>query len=224
MFKKKHKKEKIFVVGGYNAYANWAEREFTDNFEEAQLIWFIGGSDWSPKYYNQPDGGYLHCDEECDKYEMFYMQRAIAQGKKIFGTCRGAQILPCVGGLKGSIFQHIYHPFYHTCSTYDSKELVFNSLHHNLVCLNNLKEGTDYKLLAWSKPSSFHLNGYDKDIQQTKDAEVVFYPKLGNKGAMALGIQAHPEIIYSGGRFSKYANETIEWCQNTLNKFLNNKL
>jgi gamma-glutamyl-gamma-aminobutyrate hydrolase PuuD len=222
----------VYVVGadGYKSnYINWTGLEQTDDFENADLIFLEGGADWSSSFYNQPDSGYLNCFESHDHYEMHYINKAIESGKKIWGTCRGFQILPCIGGLKGGIFQHVKHPWYHGNTTADGKTLVTNSLHHNLVDVSNLKEGIEYIPLMWSKPSPCHINGWKKNVPQTRDIEAAYFPKLGENGARAMGTQFHPEMMYNSAHYKdketkKAIAQTIEWCQEKLNLFMEDKL
>ena len=206
---------KIFVIGGVNSYACWLQGVIVKDIREANLVVIIGGADWGSKYYNQPDiGHYVGDFPESDAWEMGWIQLAIKLNKKIIGICRGAQILPCLVG--GSIFQHVRHSYNHFIETYDGQKLETNSLHHQLACLDNVKP-EDYKLLAWANPSPFHMNGWDQDVPQERDAEIVFYPTIGGG---ALGIQGHPEMMCK----TKWYEDTVNWCQNQLNLFMEDKL
>lgn len=214
------KNKRIIYVAGHGkncaGYSNWLEPDdFTDDIEKATLVLGLGGSDVGNQYYNEPDSGYLYCSPEIDKREHKDYKKAIELGKPIVGICKGSQWLGALAG--GTVFQDISHPSYHEIKTYDNKELWTNSLHHNMVCLDKLKENQDYKLLAWADNlSPHHINGYGKDIPCEKEPEVVFYPKIN-----ALGFQNHNEMIVHN--YFKFG-PVIDWSNDTVDKFLSNNL
>lgn len=196
-------------------YANWLEPDdFTDNIEEATIVLGLGGADVSPRYYNQPNSGLLYCSPETDAMEFLDFKTAIKLGKKIIGTCKSAQWAAAMAG--GSIFQDIRHPGHHTLTTFDGLKIECNSGHHNMQNVLDLQENIDYKLLAWTENlSPYHINGYGEDIKCEKEPEVVYYPKIN-----WLAFQNHNESLYRNNRFKKM----IEWSQDKVDRFLNNKL
>ena len=78
-----------------------------------------------------------------------------------------------------------------------------------------MKEGEDYKLLAWSTVTSpHHTNGKGEDYNfpaDYKDPEVVYYPKIG-----AMGIQGHPEMMSPN-------SDTVIWLNKQVRKYLFNE-
>ena len=213
------KKLIVYVAASGNrcfGYSNWIKPTgFTTKIEEADLVLGLGGSDVGCQYYNQPDhGNHLYDQPQLDKHEYADFKQAIEMGKPILGICKGAQWMAAMAG--GAIFQHISHPSPHLVTTYDGKELLVNSLHHNLQDVSNLKEGSDYKMLAWADNlSPFHYNGYNQNIRCEKEPEIVFYPKI-----KALGFQHHPEMVLHRPGFE----ETNLWCKDIFQKFMENKL
>ena len=220
----------VYVVGadGYkSSYVNWLEMEQIDDFSAADLIFLTGGGDWNNDLYSEPNSGLLNFDKSYDAYEMSYINRAIEEGKKIFGTCRGYQALPFIGGLSGSVFQNIRHSYYHDIKTYDGKSLICNSLHHNLPNFTKLKEGIDYIPLAWTSPSKIHINGWRQNIKQDRDIEAAYFPKLGVNGSKAMGYQWHQELLFANGytkEHQKLIDNTLEWGKKQLDLFMEDKL
>lgn len=208
----------IYVAGnGKNChgYSNWLlPDEMTNDINKATIVLGLGGADVSPKYYNQPDSGLLYCDPNTDAKEYADFKKAIDLGKKIIGICKSSQWGAALAG--GSIFQDVYHPGQHKITTYDGLELLSNSSHHNMQNVLDLKEGEDYKLLAWAKGiSSYHINGYGHNIPCPIEPEVVFYPKI-----KWLSFQNHNESIF--GSFMHV--NMIKWSQGIVEKFLDDKL
>ena len=210
-------KTNLYIIG-YNTdygYANWlGKTKIVKDITKADLCMGIGGSDVSAKYYNQPDSGHLRCNPQTDYYEYRDYQKAIQLGKKIVGTCKSAQWGAALAG--GAIFQDVTHPGEHKVKTFDGKELLVNSLHHNMCDLSNLKEGEDYKLLAWAENlSPYHINGFGQNVSCEKEPEVVYFPKIN-----LIGWQNHNEKMYRNSAYK----ETIEWSKMLLDKFMNNSL
>lgn len=218
----------IYVVGANNydegihsnftpchGYSNWTENTgFVKNIEDSDLVLGLGGSDVCSSYYNQPNSGFLGSNPSTDKKEYADYKQAIKLKKPILGICKGSQWGAALAG--GAIFQHVEHPSTHKVTTFDGKVLYYNSLHHNMADLSNLKENEDYKLLAWAENiSSCHYNGYGENVECQREPEVVFYPKI-----KMIGFQPHPEMLYKNPNFK----ETIDWSQSILNKFLSEKL
>lgn len=203
------KQLKVYPIARGDAW--WMDRGVeTSNFVEADLVIFPGGADINPALYAEPSGKHTHFSAQADKNHIEFFKSAKESGKKMLGICRGLQLLHVMAG--GKLVQHINHPNNHGLITYDGLELRTNSLHHQQVMFDGLKEGVDYKLLAWAKfPSSMHLNGSNKDYdfgEDYKDPEVVYYPKIN-----AIGIQGHPE-------FQGMPQVTKTWLEDQIMKYL----
>lgn len=212
-----NQKRLVYVAGGggCSGYSNWMGKTgYAKSIEDADLVLGLGGADVSAHYYNQPNSGLLNCSSDTDKKEHADFQKAIQLGKKIIGICKSSQFAAALAG--GAIFQHVNHPYLHEITTFDGRKLTVNSTHHNMADVSKLKEGEDYKLLAWAeKLSPYHLDGWRKDIQCSKEPEVTFYPKIN-----MLAIQSHPEDLEGDSEF----NETMGWLKDILEKFMEGKL
>ncbi len=211
-----NKKIKVYHVANMHGYSNWMNSEIVNNIEDADLIIFEGGEDLSPELYNEPKGEFTYTNFARDTKELKVYQTCIKLNKNIIGICRGNQALCVFSG--GRLVQHQENPSYiHSINTYDGKQLMMSSTHHQAAYPYDMKP-EEYKLLAWTEGiSKFHLNGLNEEISNKpfKEVEAIYYPKTN-----CLGIQGHPEMIYG----EELYKDTIEWCQELLNKFLNKEL
>lgn len=191
--------------------ANWLSSKRITSFMDAEVIVFPGGGDVSPLLYNEPVGKWTYFSASTDTHQISIFKNALKQGKAMIGICRGLQLLHVMAG--GKLVQDVQHSNMHRLNTYDGELLVTNSLHHQQVMFDGMKEGIDYVLLAWaSTPSPYHLAGNNQDYnfgKDYKDPEVVYYPKIN-----AIGIQGHPE-------FTNMPEETRDWFEKQVYKYLN---
>lgn len=196
------KKKAIRTFSIYKGDAWWLRQNvISSGFDDAQLVIFPGGGDVNPALYAEPTGKYTFFNHNTDAAQISIYKRALKEGKAMVGICRGLQLLHVMAG--GKLVQDIQHNSQHGLITYEGEEYITNSLHHQQVMFDGLKEGVDYKLLAWAKnPSPFHTAGSGKDYcfpKDYKDPEVVYYPKIN-----AIGIQGHPEM-------SSMSEDTRDW-------------
>ncbi len=206
---------KIYVIGANN-YANWMQGEIVDSIEEANLVVFTGGEDVTPAFYKEPKGKYTQNNPKRDDNENYAFDTCIKLGLPMVGICRGNQILTVFSG--GRLIQHQENPkFIHSIKTYDNKELLVSSTHHQAAYPYDMDKDS-YKLLGWTEDiSKFHLNGLNEEISNKpfKEVEVIYFPKTN-----CLGIQPHPEMLYGNEEYK----ETIEYFRELLNKFLSKEL
>lgn len=206
---------KIYVIGPNN-YANWMEGEIVDSIEKADLVVFTGGEDVHPSVYGEPMGNHTYSCLPRDKHEQELFKYCLDNKIPMIGICRGCQFLSVMSGSR--LVQHQDNPSYiHPITTYDGKELLISSTHHQAAYPYDMNP-EDYKLLGWTEGiSKFHLNGENVEISTKpfKEAEIVYYPKTN-----CLGIQGHPEGLYNQEQYK----ETIEYLRELLNKFLKKEL
>lgn len=173
---------------------------------DAILLW--GGTDIHPSYYNEtahPTNQAGTIPSERDKFEWKAMMWAKANKVPIIGVCRGAQFINAFAG--GKLVQHCNgHHRDHLVTCEDGEIFAVTSSHHQMLRL----EGTDGKLLAWSREplSAFYVNGDNEEVKVDREPEIVFYPSI-----KALAIQGHPEWAKETSRFTtkvfEYINEYI---------------
>jgi len=202
---------KIYVIGGSKGYANWMQGEITNKMEKANLVVLTGGEDVSPSMYGEKKHPRTGNNKQRDVEEKQEAEKAINLGIPICGVCRGSQFISSILA-GGKLVQHQYNPGNHKMKTYDGKELMVTSTHHQAQYPFNLPK-TDYKILGWTKDiSPYHEGGNEEEMNPPLECEVVYYPKI-----KALGIQPHPEYMPEN-------HETVKYFQNLLNKLLDETL
>lgn len=212
--------KKLFTANYCPDYLNWILPigfEHTKNLEEADCIFFSGGEDVDPSIYGQPKHRSTYSNLHRDNLEKRIFDFALNKQIPMLGVCRGSQFLCAMSG--GILVQDQDNTYLHKIKTYDGKEFVCNSTHHQAQYIWEMPEG-HAKLIAWSQGvSPTHLGGIDEELVNNvapdgKECEIVFYPKT-----KALGIQCHPEMLYDELRFANF----IEYCQGLVKKFILNQ-
>ncbi len=87
------------------AFAALGAEVVTDAPERCDLLLLPGGADVHPRFYGQEIAGARGIDESRDLAELAVTRRFIAEGRPIFGICRGLQLLNVALG--GTLHQHI---------------------------------------------------------------------------------------------------------------------
>jgi gamma-glutamyl-gamma-aminobutyrate hydrolase PuuD len=180
--------------------------------DSALVIW--GGADINPEYYKHPLHHSTYPGGTRDRIEWGLMQRAIERGIPIIGVCRGAQMLCAAAG--GFLIQDVLnHGGYHDVTTHDGKEFRVNSIHHQMLCMEEMPK-EDYELIAWtsknrsvtSKNEPYY--GYKKDEQYVppvgwREPEFVYFPKI-----RGYAVQWHPEGLPDDCEANRYVLEFIK--------------
>lgn len=179
-------------MGLFNSFERIIEvNDLTEN--DVLLVW--GGEDISPALYGEPvnrygDGAVAPSYRDTIEWEL--MQGAKALGIPIIGICRGAQMLCALAG--GSLWQDVQgHCGNHIVTTYDGQELKTNSLHHQMLRLDNIPKD-EYDLIAWTQPRSqvYHHGAALTHMKKPGDLdpEFVFFNKVNG-----FAVQWHPEFV-----------------------------
>jgi len=109
---------------------------WVNNFD---LFVFTGGADITPQLYGE-NNRYSGIDPSRDQYDLYYLRIADKLHKKIFGVCRGHQLINAYFG--GKLYQdigsdaisHRYHNSIHPLVVRDDFPQMFvNSTHHQGV-------------------------------------------------------------------------------------------
>jgi len=126
----------------FNDYFNNMTLKVIEKEEDiliSDLILFTGGEDISPILY-----GELNIDSQTrinrDYKDTFNFVSALNSNKKIWGVCRGSQLIHAILG--GKLLQNLYHPPFHNLE--GKYNFVVNSTHHQGV----IKCGKNMKVLA----------------------------------------------------------------------------
>lgn len=165
------------------------EFDIVYSYEDADLIVFTGGTDISPDMYGHARSSFTGTpDVRRDKNEEALFHKAKADGKKMFGICRGAQLLCALSG--GHLIQHADgHGRWHEVVMENGKTFEVSSSHHQIMVPLQY-----HRVLAWSKKRLSHSywdekgQGKEEKLFEGKEVEAAFFP-----AAKALAIQWHPE-------------------------------
>lgn len=180
--------------------------EIVEDLDEADIVVLNGGSDIATEIYKQNrirqlwyknEGGPVDLEptptfiSPRDKMEIIAYQRAKAQGKFIFGICRGAQLINCLEG--GTLWQHVNnHESGHPIMDVKTHQIYrATSVHHQML---RVPKGA--QVIAVANEATFKIDAneqkrcqtHGRPIDQGEDPEIVWFPK-----ARALGVQGHPE-------------------------------
>lgn len=206
---------KVFVVGNSRGYAHWmidSHKQLVDRIEDCDLIVLTGGQDIAPSLYNESPGRYTYFTPQRDEYEILAYNKAKELGKKIFGTCRGLQLITALNG--GKLIQHISHPGRHYMITEDGNQVTINSLHHQMCYPFNLPKDK-YRVLGYSPNiSSIYLNGNDEKVDLPEN---FVEPEMIIFGKNEMGVQYHPEMMAE-------SSDGFQTTYEYFKKFMNNEL
>ncbi len=192
------------------ADGRWIDNYQFSHFNESKIVVFPGGGDINPAYYGHKEMSGAHHNSYVDEREFSLLQKAIDSKKFIVGVCRGAQWLTVAAG--GWLIQDVSgHQISHEIETYDGQIFRTNSSHHQMCYPFDLKEGVDYKLLAWSMElSNRYIIENNEDMRKTlyggsfKEPEIIWYPKI-----RGLAIQGHPEWPSFPKDLNQWVNKLI---------------
>lgn len=143
-----------------------------DENKKYDLVVFSGGEDINPELYKEKNVA-SHYNKDRDKYEIEILYHAINKKSKIFGICRGLQLLSAVVyNLK--LIQDINPPHYSPHYTEINKFGIYkvNSIHHQGL---EYRDNLSFEVLAKYKNIVEGFIDIDRDI---------------------LAVQFHPELIY----------------------------
>lgn len=212
-------KIRVYVVGSATHYAKFLPHRLVDQMDDAELVIFTGGSDVSPKIYQQELGNFTSVDVERDLREIEVASAAIKKGLPIWGTCRGIQLGCAMSG--GQLVQHMNHPSVHNITLYDGTTIAVNSLHHQLQHPQGTLKPSEFTIIGYAESlSNIYLNGknaqimmpsiYKEDKQtgvHTKyvEPEIVYYRKTN-----WLGAQHHPELMSYGHESNVFLRSLVK--------------
>lgn len=197
----------------HSGYSRWVKNAVNvSNLEEADVLWIDGGGDFCSELYGQKshkhnwNTGYSKRDTQ----ELEDIDKAVKSGKFILGTCRGLQALHIYS--KYPLIQDISHSGSHKIKTFDGKELVTSSLHHQMIDPTNIAPDK-CKIIAWAEGlSPYHKNGDDEEVNIELEPEIAYYPQING-----LGWQGHPEMQSPN-------SDMVKYCQELIDKLIEHKL
>jgi gamma-glutamyl-gamma-aminobutyrate hydrolase PuuD len=185
---------KVFVVGGDTSYARWL-KDYTlvDKLSEADLVFFTGGEDVTPKLYGCKEHRTTYCNPARDSYEQEIFQN-IRPDQGVLGVCRGSQFLCVMNG--GKLIQNCNnHAIWGTHQIFSEtgESYQITSTHHQMAYPFELSND-DYEILFYANHRSTIYEGDGIDPEKViKEPEIVLYHKINKP--VCLGIQGHPEMM-----------------------------
>lgn len=204
--------KKIYVIGPQLGYARWVEdAELTRDMSEADIVFLTGGADINPAIYGRPKHESTYFNDERDKFEIAEYNKAIElKVPLIISTCRGLQLCAALNG--GILIQDVTnHWVSHTHGMTNGEETYeITSLHHQMVYPYTMPKGK-YEILFWSSPPrSRHYEGITEEEMEQMYVEPEVMLIKPNKTTKILGIQGHPEMMYSESPTIKMLNNLVE--------------
>lgn len=163
------------------------------HIEDAQWVGHHGGADIHPSIYGHKNSR-SHCGEyqiARDRAEIALMEKAIKLGIPQFGNCRSHQLANVVNG--GTMIQHVNHGGSHILTTYDGRQILSNSIHHQMVNPYLLQTGvnkSNFEVLAWTNISNVHIGQEGTELEfeegQHSEIEAMYMPDIN-----FISIQGH---------------------------------
>lgn len=202
-----------FNTGNFlRLFDTFAVVHFPDQLKEGDVLLVWGGADIWPGLYNKALAQRSHADSKPsmrDNVEWNLMKQAEKLNIPIIGICRGAQMLCALAG--GYLMQHITgHGGTHMVTTYDGKEFLTNSLHHQMmVPVSPDGSPVPHQIVASIPPDKLRSKEYwDEDtnkVDHKQEPEFIYFNKV--KG---FAVQWHPEMMGPGAPATEYIYSFME--------------
>lgn len=198
---------KVFVVGNQLGYARWIDDcKLVDDIDKAQVVFFTGGGDVSPEYYNcqMHPATWPSVYRDAEEVKIF---NKVRPDQVVYGTCRGLQLICVMNG--GILIQDVTN---HAGPNHNitNGEEVYNvtSLHHQMIYPWVL-DPKDYEILFWTEhKKSLHYEGDKIDPEKViVEPEVAVFHKEGKP--FCFGVQGHPEMMYKTDPFVRKLNKML---------------
>lgn len=181
--------------------------------EEKDFLILWGGSDINPEIYGHSNvaSHVSNYSKDRDAAEIKSYEEAVAEGRPIFGICRGMQLISALNGL--TLVQDMYQPYEHKIIVKNldtsnfEKEVIVNNIHHQMVWTENKTEAKDYIVLGYAeKISKSHVyNNEQGFVDCIIEPEIIYFPKT-----KSLGVQFHPEMMSDNGHYEKVLNYLVD--------------
>lgn len=198
---------KVYVVGTYLGYTRWIDNcQLVDKIEDAQVVFFTGGGDVSPKYYGCKQHPRTWPSTFRDEEEIKIFKQ-IRSNQVVWGTCRGFQLLCVMNG--GKLIQDVTghagsdHEITNGKDTYH-----VTSIHHQMIYPWDLNP-KDYDILFWSEHRiSRYYEGDQIDSNKViVEPEMAIFHKEGLP--FCFGVQGHPEMMLRSDPFVRRLNKML---------------
>lgn len=204
-----NKQLKVYVVGPSKDYAIWLNNfVLVDDLQDADVVFFTGGSDVYPKLYGCKCHPTTFYDANRDAYEKQIFESINPEKQIAVGACRGSQFLCIMNG--GVLVQNCdNHAIYgtHKITTIDGEEYDITSTHHQMQDPYSLPENY-YKIVAWANRSTRYEGFKLHTVELAKrEPEIVIY-NVPDK-PVCLAIQGHPEMMHLDSPIIEKLNQLV---------------
>lgn len=208
-----NKQLKVYVVGSSKGYAIWLNNfVLVDDLQEADIVFFTGGSDVYPKLYGCKCHPTTFYDANRDAYEKQIFESINPEKQIALGVCRGSQFLCAMNG--GVLVQNCdNHAIYgtHTITVIDDeegyKEYDITSTHHQMQDPYGLPDD-QYQVVGWADRSTKYEGFKLHTVELAKrEPEIVIY-NVPDK-PVCLAIQGHPEMMHLDSPIIEKLNQLV---------------
>ncbi len=165
------------------------------DFEDADVVVFIGGEDINPSLYGEPTHRTTYFTEIRDHTEKMYFGKCLEQGKVMFGICRGAQFLHAMNG--GKLWQNVNNHAGGDHAIYDIDNDVYveaTSIHHQML---RMSDSIDVVAICGEQIATSFEDGTGKVVTVNKDDVEQYELEIeagAYKDSRCFFVQGHPEI------------------------------
>lgn len=172
----------------------------------ADMIVFTGGDDVNTKHYGEEiQHDTVKCYSYRDEIEFGLLEVAIAEGKTVFGICRGLQIINVFFG--GSLYQNLHHDFkggttfFHRGADSQKQKLSHEVVIEPNSFLSRIYEGTEKFLVTSLHNQSIKRLGSGLKISAKSTDGIV--EAIEHENYPIYGVQWHPEYSYKEDVYSQ---------------------
>ncbi len=218
---------------GFEPFLVTSANDFKKVATECDGLLLPGGIDVEPTFYGEDNFGSENCDPEKDDFDRRLLHAFIAEGKKVFGICRGHQLIvkeflhvfhdACQGM---SFWQHINNHALATARSakrstpthsvtvnpailyglHDGQKLsnIFtNSMHHQALLVDGTKNLSKV-IDANNFIKCIGVTPFGAPTSKENDWLVVEAVDIKLNGVLMRGVQWHPEELMDIGLLTHY--------------------
>ena len=165
------------------------------DYDDAEVVVFIGGEDINPALYDEQPHRTTYFTDVRDHTEKEFYKKCIADGKVMFGICRGAQFLHAMNG--GKLWQNVNNHTGGDHAIYDIDADCYveaTSIHHQML---RMSENIDVVAICGEQIATSFEDGTGKRVFVNKNDPEQHELEIeagAYKDTQCFFVQGHPEI------------------------------
>lgn len=163
---------KIYTKFPY--HSKWLDGEFTNNYEEADIILICGEGTIDPSFYNQRNYGDLNFNPLKDSEDLELFKKSRKDGKFIIGIGSGAHLVTVANG--GTIFQFITDHYHNHRILYDNEIFIVESSHGQMMAPFDVYNKQVLARCLGRVSTYYFKNGAEGNCEVPYEPEIVWYP------------------------------------------------